>query len=98
MPKISNIEADAERLFALIVNCAENDKRAPAVKRIKNGYSLYVRLEESGRIKLENYGKNWRVVEILVGPHKGKRTRGFNSRSDHREVCLDVRKAALMLP
>lgn len=31
-------------------------------------------LARDGRIRIEVYAKNWRVIEILKGPHAGKRT------------------------
>ena len=33
-------------------------------------------LSELGHIRIEIYGRNWRVIEIMRGPHKGARTMG----------------------
>ena len=33
-------------------------------------------LLKEGRIRIEIYGRNWRVAEILKGPNAGKRTKG----------------------
>lgn len=45
-------------------------------------------LARAGRIQIEVSGRNWRVVEIATGPHKGKRTAAD---PDGRKVRLIIR-------
>ena len=66
-----------ETTFAAIVKAALAGNRCPM-----NGREGFPGLEvnavralaHAGRIRIEVYPHNWRVVEILDGPHTGKRT------------------------
>lgn len=64
-----------ERDFALIEEAAIKGERCPSSRRygpITSGATEALVAE--GRIRVEVYGKNWRVITILAGPHKGKTT------------------------
>lgn len=49
--------------------CPQNEPFGP----LKSG--VLTRLARAGRIKVEIYALNWRVVTILSGPHTGTRTK-----------------------
>lgn len=65
--------------FAAIERAAIHGARCPTTKTRENpagGLPSGVTSEllKQGKIKVEVYAHNWRVIEILVGPHAGKRT------------------------
>lgn len=64
--------------FATLVVAAIAGQRCPVAARegvlgLPSGVTG--KLARDGKIKVEVYAKNYRVVEILVGPHAGKRTK-----------------------
>jgi len=72
--------ADIDAAFAALVQAALRDERAPTNKGSENPTGTMHRkimsaLLNEGRIRVEIYAKNWRVIEILTGPHAGKRTK-----------------------
>lgn len=65
--------------FALIELAAENGERCPTNQSAENPTGelrsgVTTALLKQGRIRVEVYAHNWRVVTILTGPHAGKRT------------------------
>lgn len=73
--KISTAE---DRSFALIEAAAVKGARCPA--NLANGGTIpgahISQLVKDGRIRVEIYALNYRVITILKGPHAGKSTRG----------------------
>lgn len=70
-----------ERAFALLCAIADKGERCPTgadMGKLLGGYlsdrGVVVRLARAGKIRIEVYGRNWRVIEILTGPQTGKRT------------------------
>jgi len=68
------------RGFELIVSAANAGERAPTNRHSANPTGklrsgITQALIKNGMIRVEVYGKNWRVIEILKGPHAGKRTK-----------------------
>lgn len=66
-----------ERTFEAIVAAAVAGERCP--QEYREGHpglpsGATTKLVQAGRVKIEVCGKNWRVAEILEGPHTGKRT------------------------
>jgi hypothetical protein len=73
-------------VLAILVDAAVAGERCPTIDGIE--YRLEKRglpphagkaapdLARLGLIRIEISGKNYRTIEILTGPHKGKRTRG----------------------
>lgn len=65
--------------FALIERAAIEGKRCPTNRSAENptgelASGITGALVKAGRIRIEVYAHNWRVVEILKGPFAGKRT------------------------
>lgn len=58
--------------FARLEQCAEGRDRCPQNDQIPS--AAFSALARAGRIKVMVFRKNYRVVEILVGPQAGKRT------------------------
>ncbi len=67
------------RMFQVLIDAAVAGDRCPMLQqmvdihKIPGGYAVN-RLVDLGWIKSEIYMHNWRVVEIMVGEHKGART------------------------
>lgn len=64
-------------VFATLVAAARAGQRCPVTARegvpgLPTGATSA--LARAGKIKVEVYAHNWRVVEILEGPHAGART------------------------
>lgn len=69
-------QADMDREFAMLEVAAANGERCPQSDPhgpFKVGVTSA--LARAGKIRIEIYAHNWRVAQILVGPHKGKRTK-----------------------
>ena len=60
------------RVFGMLEAAAAAGARCPINDQLPYGATKM--LACNGRIRIEVYAHNWRVVEILEGPHKGKRT------------------------
>ena len=72
--------AAIEKVFAQIERAALAGERCPTTRTTENATGtllpgITTMLLNEGRIKVEIYGHNWRVVEILKGPNAGKRTK-----------------------
>lgn len=64
-----------DREFALLESAAANGERCPqSVPHGPLNSSVTGALARSGRIRIEIFAHNWRVVTLLDGPHKGKQT------------------------
>lgn len=63
--------------FSMIEAAAMKGARCPQANEFPEGgvASAVYALADQGKIKIETYAKNWRVVQILEGPHAGKRTK-----------------------
>jgi hypothetical protein len=100
-------------LFKLVEAHAAEGKRCPTNDEIadylaRTGHLSRLKLTDvarSGRIKIEVYAKNFRVVEICDGPHRGKRTQDApHYQSPYRVITGEeiptakIRKEALALP
>ncbi len=69
-----------QRLFTRFEDAAMHDQRAPSAQAtidegLGNPRRLVDCLIRKGYIESRNYGRNWRVVFILRGPHKGEHTK-----------------------
>lgn len=74
MKKLSILDRNA-RVFALLEAAAASGARCPQAFELGQGGAGQVSiLAHSGKIKVEVFAKNWRVVTILEGSHKGKKT------------------------
>ena len=66
-----------DRCFAILEAAAVKRERCPTGPELRvlgvSGANTGI-LAKAGRIRVEVYGKNWRVIEIMEGPHKGART------------------------
>lgn len=68
------------RLFQILIDTAVAGERCPVLQeftdkyQIPSGYSIN-KLVDLGWIRSEVYTRNWRVIEICVGDHKGARTK-----------------------
>lgn len=61
--------------FRIVEAAAVAGERCPTNDQMPDGMQTVIgRLARAGRVRIEVYGRNWRVVEILTGPNKGKRT------------------------
>lgn len=64
--------AEIERAAIIGARCPTNVSQENPTGTLRNG--LTTALVKEGKIKIEVYAHNWRVVEILTGPNAGKRT------------------------
>jgi hypothetical protein len=69
-----NLKRAMETAFAKIEAAAAAGARCPTQDQIGVHTGAVGELCRAGRIRVEVYAHNWRVAEILDGPHKGKRT------------------------
>lgn len=65
--------------FVAVERCAIDGTRCPTNISMENPNGtlrsgITSALVKEGKIKVEVYAHNWRVVEILIGPNVGKRT------------------------
>jgi hypothetical protein len=63
-----------EMVFGQLAARANIGARCPENIDIPGANLMLRALAEEGRIRVEIFPRNWRVVEILTGQHKGKRT------------------------
>lgn len=100
-PKPATLDA----VFALLVECAVAKKRCPQNTTIAdhvagrglhrgNGVSITI-LADQGRICVEVYTHNWRVVEIRQGPHTGARTEECPHKNNGPYIVFPSSKATL---
>jgi len=67
-------------VFKALCHCARNGERCPTQEQFRRSYgfgavsSVIDELRRAGKIKVEVYGRNWRVIEIMEGEFKGCRT------------------------
>jgi len=67
-----------DRAFEILCACADKGQRCPpasghaAHSFLKSAHTSA--LAKQGKIRIEVFAHNWRVITILVGPHKGKHT------------------------
>lgn len=77
--------------FALLEAVARNSWRCPHSKPFGPLVpAVMSALAHAGRIKIEIFTRNWRVVTIMQGPHKGASTmRSPNEGQPYRTVFRD---------
>ncbi|KKL95774.1 hypothetical protein LCGC14_1851170 [marine sediment metagenome] len=63
------------QIFDIIVKRALAGERAPQTGEYKSLPPIIKVLAKQGRIKVEVYAHNWRVIEILKGSNAGVRTK-----------------------
>lgn len=68
------MSAPIDTVFGLLVDAARKGERCPQGWQLGDRNKLVAALARAGRIRVEVWAHNWRVVEIAEGPHKGKRT------------------------
>lgn len=101
-PKPATLDA----VFALLVECAVAKKRCPQNATISDHVAglglthgsstvLTTPLAEQGRIYVEVYTHNWRVVEIRQGPHTGARTEECPHKNNGPYLVFPSQKATL---
>jgi hypothetical protein len=65
-----------DAVFALVEASAARGDRCPTNADLPFGCkNALPALAREGKIRIEVYSRNWRVVTILVGPHRGKKTK-----------------------
>lgn len=70
MNKMTPVEA-----FELLQRCALAGERCPKSNTASGFTSILTSaLARAGQIRIDIYPHNWRVVTIVVGPHRGKAT------------------------
>ena len=72
--------ADIQEGFAAIERAALKDERCPTNISMENPAGtlrsgITTALVKEGKIRIEVYAQNYRVIEILTGPNAGKRTK-----------------------
>ena len=60
-------------LFQRLCDCAIRGERCPTADQLA-GLPPPSELAHAGKIRIEVFARNWRVVTILTGPHAGKST------------------------
>lgn len=80
----------ADKLFDRIAAIAAVGDRCPTNQHI-DGVGL-CQLARAGKIRIEVFNRNWRVVTILSGEHAGKQTsRGQNPVGARPYVTIDTK-------
>jgi hypothetical protein len=72
------LRSNAVQIIEAIAAAADRGDRCPTTPELqRRGLSVpgIVQLAEAGLIRTEVYGRNWRVVWICQGPHRGKSTK-----------------------
>lgn len=67
---------DPSTTFVLLQQLARDGKRCPPNTDTRLGSEVMRELVRAGKIRICIYPRNWRAVEILIGPDAGKRTQG----------------------
>jgi hypothetical protein len=62
----------SDEVFDLMVLCAINNERCPFNDQLPPG--ALSSLARAGKVRIEVFRHNWRIVTILEGPHAGKQT------------------------
>jgi len=57
--------------FGLLSHAASEGRRCPTNGEVRGGHAMFRVLADAGKIKVGVYARNWRVVEIFVGPSAG---------------------------
>lgn len=65
-------KAEQRRAFNVLVEAARVKVRCPTNDYFSHG--AVAALAHAGWIRIYVYARNWRVVEIITGPHAGART------------------------
>lgn len=79
MTRSSITQKREDELFAVLEECAVKGERCPTVDQLQYVHNIPTtyqpaRLARQGRIRVEVWRLNWRVIEIMEGPNKGRRT------------------------
>lgn len=74
--------------FSMIEQAAAARQRCPTNDALPQGATTM--LARQGKIRIEVYPHNWRVVEILAGPQAGKRTAGPPEKSWQPYLIVDA--------
>jgi len=69
-----DFQAEIDAAFISMERAAAKGVRCPVNKTFDVTSYRTMALAKAGRIKIEVYAHNWRVVTILTGPHAGKTT------------------------
>lgn len=92
-PKPTRTESSAPRVggrvFSLLVDAAIAGRRCPTADELENAAGTYGRiapilLAEEGKIRIEVFAHNWRVVTICEGPHAGAKTAPPPGQREHQ--------------
>lgn len=86
MPRPSRLDEAKEAVWGILQEIARKGERCPTLDRlgrllelrglsINHASTVPPMLAREGRIRIEISARNWRVVEIRQGKHKGKRTK-----------------------
>lgn len=85
------LHEDVECGFAAILKAALAEQRCPTNNELKSGVTG--RLAAEGRILVEVYPHNYRVIEIVCGPHAGARTRAPDNKRWRPYKVIQRKKA-----
>ncbi len=81
-----------DHLFDLMVHTAIEGQRCPTNDQLPD-HSLPA-LARAGKVRIEVFERNWRVVTILVGPHAGKQTSRGSVRPEAKPyIVIDASSA-----
>lgn len=75
-----------DKAFAMIEAAAIKGERCPQNDVFPGKKGAVPELARQGRIKIEVFAHNWRVVTIMEGPNKGKRTKAAPMGSEPYKV------------
>jgi hypothetical protein len=83
-----------DRAYQAILDSAVKRERCPENGERGLSSGIVRRLANDGLIKVEVFARNYRVVTILTGPHKGKRTKAPPYKVQHPklEITKDGRR------
>jgi len=89
-PRGIPLPEQADIAFAALENCAVHGLPAPEIGTHGLTTNAVRILHREGRIRSYMFQLSYRVVEILVGPHKGKKTRGHPSPRARHHTVIDM--------
>ena len=80
------------KAFKALCEAANEEVRCPFNVDLSNshGNGVVPQLADMGLIQVEVYGNNYRVVEILYGEYKGKRTAEAPAGHKHKYTLPDL--------
>ena len=93
-----------QEVLDFVIECAVTGRRAPTLDELqhkwwrKGANDALRRLFHANVLICEVYAHNWRVIEVNVGEHRGKRTQERPGRRSKPYMVVGSRMGVAVLP